>query len=310
LSGRHDSLGVLYVDTKSVGYDVLRTQKPTKLTENHLKLMVAIAYQAGIAIEDTRFYEASVQGERLAAIGQTIATLSHHIKNILQGLRSGSYLVNMGVDAENLVLVKQGWGVVQRNQDKIFNLVMDMLSFSKEREPSFELVEVHDVVSEVVDLMKARAEDARVKVVTKCDDKIGLLAVDPEGIHRALLNIVTNGIDALEEVDHDRVIEISTCISPNGRYLHLTVQDNGPGIPADEQKRIFNIFHSTKGSKGTGLGLAVSQKVAHEHGGQIRLESQPGAGARFTIEIPVRRQVPAGDVLMEEASEPMTAGEG
>ena len=278
LSGRHDTLGVLYVDIKSQNFDVFKTQKTGKLKENHLKLMIAIAYQAGIALEDTRFYEASVQAERLAAVGQTIATLSHHIKNILQGLRSGSYLVNMGIEGKKFPVIDQGWSIVQKNQEKIYNLVMDMLSFSKDREPSLELVDINAIVREIVELMSARANESRIMIVTDLDPTIEQMAIDPEGINRALLNIVTNAIDALEEVELERRVEITTRLTQNGRYLHLSIKDNGPGIPAEEQKRVFQIFHSTKGSKGTGLGLAVSQKIVQEHGGQIKLESQSGAG--------------------------------
>jgi signal transduction histidine kinase/pSer/pThr/pTyr-binding forkhead associated (FHA) protein len=305
LSGRHDTLGVLYVDIKSNNFDVLRTQKPGKLKENHLKLMVAIAYQAGIALEDTRFYEASVHAERLAAVGQTIATLSHHIKNILQGLRSGSYLVNMGIEGHTFPVVEQGWGIVQKNQEKIYNLVMDMLSYSKEREPTLELVDINDIVREIVELMSARAAESKVEIITHLDSTIDRIAIDPDGVNRALLNIVTNAIDALEDVDHERRIEIKTGLTQNGRYLHLSVKDNGPGIPSEEQKRVFQIFHSTKGSKGTGLGLAVSQKIIQEHGGQIKIDSQSGKGASFVIEIPVRRQI-----IDENHAEPLSSSIG
>ncbi len=88
-----------------------------------------------MAIEDTFYYSALVQSERLAAMGQTIATLSHHVKNILQGIRGGSYLIEAGLDRNDTDAVRRGWGIVDRNQERISNLVMDMLTFSKEREP-------------------------------------------------------------------------------------------------------------------------------------------------------------------------------
>jgi signal transduction histidine kinase len=309
LAGRHENLGVLYVDTKSNGSDVFRTQKPSKLHDNHLRLMVAIAYQAGVAIEDTRFYEASLQAERLAAVGQTIATLSHHIKNILQGLRSGSYLVNMGLDGHQLPLVEQGWKVVQKNQDKIYNLVMDMLSYSKEREPTFDLVDINQLVGDVVELLKGRMDELQIHLTLDLDSSLDRLAMDSDGIHRVLLNILSNAIDALDEVDGPRSIDIKTELSGNGRYLHVCVQDSGPGIPEPEQERIFQIFHSTKGSKGTGLGLAVSQKIVNEHGGQIRLQSSAGKGARFTIEMPARRELPAVDSFPPGLAQPVSSNE-
>lgn len=156
LSGRHESLGVLYVDIKSDSKQLLATQQPIKFTDDHLKLLIAIAHQAGLAIEDSRFYQAMVHGERLAAVGQTIATLSHHIKNILQGVRAGSYEIEMGINEKNHDLLVHGWSVVQKNQDKIYNLVMDMLSFSKEREPAFEMSDTNALVGDVVELMEPR----------------------------------------------------------------------------------------------------------------------------------------------------------
>ena len=97
--------------------------------------MIAIGHQAALAVEDTRYYSAMVQAERLAAVGQTIATLSHHIKNILQGIRGGSYLIEMGLSAHDEAVVRKGWGMVERNQNKISAQVLDMLTFSKDREP-------------------------------------------------------------------------------------------------------------------------------------------------------------------------------
>ena len=89
MKGRHETLGVLYLDTRQHARDWWPTARraPGKFTEDHLALAIAIAHQAALAVEETRYHQAMVQAERLAAIGQTIAALSHHIKNILQGLR-------------------------------------------------------------------------------------------------------------------------------------------------------------------------------------------------------------------------------
>src|SRR5438045_9216354 len=122
-------------------------------------LMVAIGHQAGLAIENTLFYNDKIQAERLAAVGQTIATLSHHIKNILQGIRGGSYLIDMGLNEKDDSIVRRGWTIVEKNQTRIYNLVMDMLSFSKDREPVLEPASLNAIVSEVVELMPSRAQD-------------------------------------------------------------------------------------------------------------------------------------------------------
>ena len=112
--------------------------------------MVAIGHQAGLAIENTVFYNDKIQAERLAAVGQTIATLSHHIKNILQGIRGGSSLIDLGLKDKDESIVRRGWTIVEKNQTKIYNLVMDMLSFSKDREPDLELADLNETIGDVV----------------------------------------------------------------------------------------------------------------------------------------------------------------
>src|SRR5262249_22981653 len=150
MKGRHETLGVLYLDTLTSPRELLNQTNPSgKFKEDHLKLAIAIAHQAALAVEDTRYHQAMLQAERLAAIGQAIAALSHHIKNILQGLRSGSEILKMGLTDKNDALLQQGWKIVEKNQGKIYDLVMDMLSYSKEREPAIESTDINRVVEDV-----------------------------------------------------------------------------------------------------------------------------------------------------------------
>ena len=133
MQGRYGIVGVIYIDTYTPPGSASPLRASTKFSEEHLKLMVAIGHQAALAVEDTSYYSAMLQAERLAAMGQTIATLSHHIKNILQGIRGGSYLIEEGLKGADNDVVRRGWRIVDKNQERISNLVMDMLSFSKER---------------------------------------------------------------------------------------------------------------------------------------------------------------------------------
>ena len=135
LQGRYGVVGVIYIDTYTPPGQVLQNHAVHRFSEEHLKLMVAIGHQAALAVEDTSYYSALVQAERLAAVGQTIANLSHHIKNILQGIRGGSFLIEEGLKDDDASIVRKGWTIVDKNQEKISHLVMDMLSYSKEREP-------------------------------------------------------------------------------------------------------------------------------------------------------------------------------
>jgi signal transduction histidine kinase len=272
-----------------------------KFTQEHLKLMIAIAHQAALAVEDTSYYKAMVQAERLAAVGQTIASLSHHIKNILQGVRGGSYLIEMGmkdhakaiaegaVDVESaqraVEIMRKGWGIVEKNQERISTLVMDMLTFSKEREPVPEPSNLNEVTADVAELMKARATDVGVELVWLPAPTMPTLMFDPEAMHRAILNILTNAIDACHDQEAGRV-EVSTQYSNSERMARVQVVDNGSGIEKEDVEKIFAVFVSRKGGRGTGLGLPVSQKILEEHGGRIRVESKVGEGSRFTLEFP------------------------
>ena len=285
MQGRYGQIGVLYVDTLTPLGETM-TDGGHRFTDEHLKLMVAIGHQAALAVEDTTYYSAMVQAERLAAVGQTIATLSHHIKNILQGIRGGSYLVQMGLDSDDLSITDKGWGIVRRNQSKISSLVMDMLSFSKEREPDPVPSDLMGILNEIVETVAQRADDAGTTIHWEPAENFPRVLFDPEGISRAILNVVTNAVDAVEEQDEGRV-DIVAKLDETNESIRVTVADNGPGIPAETLPDIFNLFVSTKGARGTGLGLTVSRKILREHGGDISVVSDPSTGSRFTLMFPL-----------------------
>ena len=304
MQGRYHGVGAIYIDTSVTPQRALQQGSSNKFTQDHLKLMIAIAHQAALAVEDTTYYKAMVQAERLAAVGQTIATLSHHIKNILQGVRGGSYLIEVGmkdhaaaiaddpIDLENATrainTMQKGWSVVEKNQERISALVMDMLTFSKEREPEPEPGDLNEVASDVVELLTARAGEEGVRLVWKPDRSMPTLMFDPEALHRAILNVVANAVDACQDLKAGRV-EIATDFNGVDKMARVRVTDNGSGIEKSDLEKIFTVFVSQKGARGTGLGLPVSQKILQEHGGRIRVESQPGRGSTFTLDLPAHR---------------------
>ena len=298
MQGRYGVVGAIYVDTSTspgVAAERVKDRAPVEsFTEDNLKLLTAIANQAALAIEDTQFYRATLQAERMAAMGQTIANLSHHVKNILQGVRGGSYLIETGLNNQDLEVARKGWRMVERNQERISNLVMDMLSFSKERVPELREGDVRHTVTEVVELMQSRAEEVHARLVWDPPTHFPSVKFDPDALHRAILNVVTNAIDAVESREHGEVrlslqVTSSSGAQPAAQHLplvELTIEDNGEGIAADNLERIFSVFESKKGARGTGLGLPVSRKILREHGGDVLVASQPGQGTRFTLRWP------------------------
>ena len=295
MQGRYGTVGVMYVDTMVPLAESIESGQ-RRFTDEHLKLMIAIGHQAALAVEDTTYYSAMVQSERLAGVGQTIATLSHHIKNILQGIRGGSYLVEMGLENDDAGVLRKGWDIVARNQNKISSLVMDMLSFSKEREPDPVPSDLVALVTDIAETVQQRADEAGITIHWDPPQDLPWLIFDPEGISRAVLNVVSNALDAVEDRP-DPTVEIKVERDRQAGLVRVVVVDNGAGMDAETLATVFNLFVSTKGSRGTGLGLTVSRKILREHGGDIRATSTPGAGSTFTLEFPLQESAdePAGN---------------
>ena len=324
MRGRYNLVGLIYIDTSISPQHIIRQQNANKFSDEHLKLMIAIAHQAALAVEDTRYYSAMVQAERLAAVGQTIATLSHHIKNILQGIRGGSFLIKEGLSQHDEKMVGKGWEFVEKNQERISNLVMDMLTFSKEREPELVAADLNEVAADVVELMSSRAREKNIELAFISAEQLPTLVFDPEGLHRAVLNVVTNALDACDRAAFEAAAGDETLVADaetdaelrqsrpgrvdvrveydrDERLARIVVSDNGPGIPADEIDHVFSLFVSKKGNRGTGLGLPVSQKIIQEHGGRIVVASQVGQGSQFRLELPA---------VFPEQTGPATSVEG
>mgnify|MGYP002632711874 FL=1 len=308
LRGRYGTVGLIYVDTT---VPLVESLERRRFSDDHLKLMIAIGHQAALAVEDTTYYSAMVQSERLAAVGQTIATLSHHIKNILQGIRGGSYLVEMGLENDDTAVVRKGWDIVRRNQNKISSLVMDMLSFSKEREPDPVPSDLGSLVDDVVETVQQRAEESGATIHWQRPASLPRLIFDPEGLSRAVLNVLTNALDAVEGRP-DAAVTISVAVDGDAGLARITISDNGAGIPPEQLADIFTLFVSTKGARGTGLGLTVSRKILREHGGDIHATSQAGAGSTFALEFPLRLEATGGpeDAAMEATLQTRAAETG
>ncbi len=273
----------------------------------------AILYEAETPIGSVGFFQdlreikrlqkELIQSERLAAVGQTVAGLAHGIKNILNGLKGGVYIVNSALkkmsheereDANAAVQefpdgkLKTGWDMVERNISRVSNLVLDLLSYSKEREPEYEKYDPNIIVDEVCDLMESKAKENDVTLIRSLDKEIGEVYLDPKGIHGSLLNLVSNAIDACifdPDTEKKWQVKVEVHADREGGVIYDVV-DNGCGMDQEVKDRIFTEFFSTKGNRGTGLGLLVSQKIIHEHKGTMDVKSEPGKGTRFSIRLP------------------------
>ena len=291
LQGRYELLGVLYVDTTGDGLSsVIDATSAGRFSPESLKLLAAVGRQAALAVETNRYQTALVSAERLAAVGQTVTTLAHDMKNILQGMRGGSYLIEKGLEKGDVAAARRGLVVFDRNQDRLFDLASDMLTFSKDRRPELAECDVDALVRDIGELVGPTAEERRIAFDVR-PGGVPPVPADESLLHRAILNIVTNALDAAGGSE-GAAVSLST--SSGTDVTEIVVRDNGPGLSAAERERIFDLFESSKGAGGTGIGLAVSLKVMREHGGSIEVDSEPGEGSTFRLQLPSRAGGPAG----------------
>jgi len=275
--GGDENLGVIYIDSSVRNY----TYSP-----DQLRLLTTIGLQAGMAIQNAKLYQQGLQAERMAAIGETTAALSHSIKNILQALRGGADVVEMGFRNNNLGQGQKGWRIVDRNLEKIYNLTMNLLAYSKPREPLLEMVNPKVLIDECLELIAPTANEKGVMCVADVEKDHPAVPLDPDGMHQALMNLLSNAIDAVEPMKG--LIRVVCRYDAENKQTIIEVIDNGPGIAPSMMKHLFELFHSTKGNRGTGLGLAVTKKIVDEHEGSISVKSLPNEGTTFTVRLPIR----------------------
>ena len=244
--------------------------------------------------EIKRLQRELVHSERLAAVGQTVAGLAHGIKNILHGLKGGSYLVDVGIAKKDNEKLRKGWDMIRRGIDRTSHLVMDLLSYSKERQPQFEKCSPNAIAAEVCDLVRERAEQERTELVCDFDPAIGSVFMDPHTLHTVLLNLVTNAMDAClfdENTSKNWRVSIRTAAEPHS-LIRFEVRDNGTGMNDEVKEKMFTSFYSTKGHRGTGLGLLVTHKLVEEHGGRIEVETHLGLGTTVSVWLPFHEELP------------------
>jgi len=237
-----------------------------------------------------------IQSERLAAVGQTVASLAHYVKNILFGLKGGVYLVNEALKEDDTDSLKDGWDLVESNMGRISGLVLDLLEYSRERKPEYEKCFPNEIADDVCKLSQESAKEYSIEIIKDFDPSMGEAVMDPKGIHRCLLNLVSNAIDAcIYDSNEEKkwVVQVRTLLEDDGT-VKFEVSDNGCGMDEETKKKLFTSFFTTKEGRGTGLGLLNTQKIVQEHGGTITVNSQPGEGSTFTIRMPYKNVATLG----------------
>lgn len=225
----------------------------------------------------------------LTTLGQSIALLSHGIKNILEGLQGGAYVVNEAIKDGELELARKGWRIVDRNISDITDAVQNILYSAKNRPLDYEKVSPHQLAADAVELYTEKASALGIELILNAAPDLPDAALDAASLRRMLNNLIWNALEACRKdpKKEKHRVRVRADIYDEAHFM-FQIEDNGTGMSESVRRNIFEEFFSTKGGGGTGLGLAVVEKVVNKHGGRIEVSSEPGLGSTFTIIFPTK----------------------
>ncbi len=232
-----------------------------------------------------------VEAERMAAFGEAIAGLAHTIKNISGGLTGGTFVLEKGIELHHDQYLSQGWTMIKGNVEKLVSLSLDLLNYGKSSEIHPVWCHPNQPAQEVFELMLPLAKSLGVSLELSLSESLPRVCLDSEAIGRCLHNLVTNAIDACldetgsPEAGHVKKVIIRT-LQAQGWAVAYQVEDTGVGMDNETRQKIFQGFFSTKGSRGTGIGLMTTRKTVEKHHGNIQVATEKSKGTTFSIFLP------------------------
>jgi PAS domain S-box-containing protein len=226
---------------------------------------------------------------QLESIGLLIGSVSHGIKGLLNGLDGGMYLVNTGMKKGDQGRIQKGWEMVERNVNRIRSQVLNILYYTKEREPGYETISAVELATDVCKRREAKAAELQVNFECELDENAGDFEIDQAAMRSLLVNLLENALDACR-VDRKKEEHLVTFrMTGHADHILFEISDNGIGMDQETREKAFSLFFSSKGAKGTGLGLFISNNIIKAHGGRIEFESKLDHGTRFEIMVPRAR---------------------
>ena len=224
--------------------------------------------------------------DHLSSLGLMIGSISHGIKGLLTGLDGGMYLLDSGFSKADQDQIKEGREVIKGMVERIRKLVLDILYYAKERDLSWERTDAFSFAEDVARAVEPKIREHGIEFVRQFDSAVGEVEIDAGYLHSALMNILENAVDACvkDTMKTDHKIEFR--VRQDREHIVFDVSDNGVGMDAAAAEKIFTPFFSTKGRKGTGLGLFISNKIIEQLGGEILVKTFVNQGTLFSIKIP------------------------
>jgi PAS domain S-box-containing protein len=226
--------------------------------------------------------------DNLSSLGMMIGTISHDLKGCLTGLDAGLYLIDTGFYRDQPGRIEEGLEVVKLMVERVRKQVQNILFYTKERKLEIRQTNVEQFAADVAANVDQRIRGANITFQCEFETDLGEIEIDPDLVRSTLINILENAMEACIEDRSAKSYRITFRVSRKDNEIHFDVIDNGSGMNENQMKNMFTMFFTTKGSKGTGLGLFIANKTVQRHGGRITVDSLPGVGTTFSIRLPHR----------------------
>jgi PAS domain S-box-containing protein len=256
--------------------------------------------------QEKRLAQELVQSQKFAAIGQAVTGIQHAIKNLLNALRGGAYLVRNGMAKDNRQRIQEGWAMVEEGIERIGSLSNHMLNYAKEWKLELQEVDLNELVAKLCESNRQTAADRGVTLRREVADGLPAVRCDPKLIHMAATDILLNAIDACTWKEYRGgecpEVVLKNGLTQDGGSFVIEVRDNGCGMNEQIRRNIFTPFFSTKETRGTGLGLALTARIVKLHRGAVTVESEPDRGATFRIQLPIDGPQDGKEVGDDQAS--------
>ncbi len=291
--GFESFLGVpLEADARILGTLTIFTRARRRFSDDDIALLSALADQAAVAIikeqllvDRQRSEEALRQNEKLASMGRLLAGVAHELNNPLSVILGSVHVLRAHVTSD---VVGKGLTRIADAGQRCARIVKMFLSLARKQPPTRERVNLNEVVGRALDLLESQLRVADIGVVGNVDANLPDIWGDPHQLLEVVLNLVSNARDAMLEGHGPRELRVATRFQADVARVTLEISDTGPGIPHEVQRKVFDPFFTTKPvDQGTGLGLSLCHSIIERHNGTIRVVSQPGEGATFTVELPL-----------------------
>lgn len=253
--------------------------------QEQMDLALGLGSQAAGALKNIILFEENVKMEKLAAVGQTTGMVLHEIKNIMQLARLSYDFVQRGYKEKKESYLTRGMTNLQRALKELEGFTMDMLSLTKDYALEPAKTSIMEILTTLEDDLKAKAEDMEVALKFDIEPDFPAVDADRGALYRTLLNLVKNAIEASDYEKTDSYVAVRAALKDDTHYT-IAIEDNGIGMSQEVKARLFEAFFSTKGKKGTGLGLMIIQRTVKVHQGVVEIESEEGKGTCFTLTLP------------------------